>query len=52
LSPEENKLKVFQGAFATRGGWILAETGTPNGDILIGGSAIEVLEADICVPTV
>jgi PhzF family phenazine biosynthesis protein len=45
--PKVNELQVYQGGFATRGGWIRARTGSPDGEIWIGGTAVKMLEGKI-----
>jgi predicted PhzF superfamily epimerase YddE/YHI9 len=45
--PEVRELQVYQGGFATRGGWIHTKRDSPDGDIWIGGTAVKMLEGEI-----
>jgi trans-2,3-dihydro-3-hydroxyanthranilate isomerase len=45
--PEVRELKVYQGGFATRGGWIHTKRDSPDGEIWIGGTAVKMLEGNI-----
>jgi len=47
LQRRVNQLQVYQGGFATRGGWIHTRTGSPDGEIWIGGTAVKMLEGQI-----
>lgn len=45
--PRVKDLQVYQGGFATRGGWIRTRIGSPDGEIWIGGTAVKMLEGQI-----
>jgi PhzF family phenazine biosynthesis protein len=45
--PEVRELQVYQGGFATRGGWIHTKRDSPDGEIWIGGTAVKMLEGKI-----
>jgi predicted PhzF superfamily epimerase YddE/YHI9 len=44
---EVDQLQVYQGDFATRGGWMQVRVGVPDGEMWIGGKAVKIIEGEI-----
>jgi trans-2,3-dihydro-3-hydroxyanthranilate isomerase len=42
-----DQLQVYQGDFATRGGWMQVRVGAPDGEMWIGGKAVKIIEGEI-----